>query len=408
VARKALTTALAVLGVGVLVPLLVAHRHDVAAALALLVTVCPAWLSVAALAEAVSYLTRGGATRALLRGAAPTVGTTALAAITLVGDAVAYVLPFGFAAGGAVAVGQTHRRGAPRAAAVWGFAVVTLGGMAVLVALGVVAAGVAVVAAGPGALPSAPGLLTVAAVVVVAAAAVAVGRRRRARRDGQAQRPAGCNGAISPRARWDEQAQLRTRWHGATSLRGRRDELAQPGVRRERATQPSRWSGALLPRALWSVAARPHVAARLHARWADLRVQPLPARAVGAAAVGMLLSWIADLSVLALAFVALGERPPWAGLVLAYCLGQAASALPFTPGGLAVVEGGLTATLVAFGGCPAGTLTAVLLYRLISHWAVVPVGGLVWLALRRRATDEFRAAPRSAFPEGAERCPTRT
>ena len=250
-ARKALTTALAVLGVGVLVPLLVAHRHDVAAALALLVTVCPAWLSVAALAEAVSYLTRGGATRALLRGAAPTVGTTALAAITLVGDAVAYVLPFGFAAGGAVAVGQTHRRGAPRAAAVWGFAVVTLVGMAVLVALGVVAAGVAVVAGGPSALPSGPGLLAVAAVVVVVAAAVAVGRRRR----------------------------------------------AQPSARRD---------GALLPHAPRSVAVRRHVAARLRARWADLRFQPLPARAVGAAAVGMLLSWIADLSVLALAFVALG------------------------------------------------------------------------------------------------------
>lgn len=427
-ARKALTTLLAVLGGGVLVPLLVVHRHDIGAALALLVTVCPAWLSVAALAEAVSYLTRGGALRAVLRGAAPTVGTAALAAITVVGDAVAYVLPFGFAAGGAVAVGQTHRRGAPRAAAVWGFAVVTLVGMAVLVALGVVAAGVAVVAAGPGALPSGPGLLAVAAVVVVVAAAVAVGRRRRARRDGQAQRHARWDGATSLRARrnglaqlrtrWpgaaslrarrDGQAQLRTRWPGATSLRAWRDGLAQPGVRREGATQPSRWSGALLPRASWSVAARPHVAARLRARWADLRFQPLPARAVGAAAVGMLLSWIADLSVLALAFVALGERPPWAGLVLAYCLGQAASALPFTPGGLAVVEGGLTATLVAFGGCPAGTLTAVLLYRLISHWAVVPAGGLVWLALRRRATDEFRAAPRSAFPEGAERCPTRT
>ena len=352
-ARKALTALLAVLGGGVLVPLLVVHRHDIGAALVLLVTVCPAWLSVAALAEAVSYLTRGGALRAVLRGAAPTVGTAALAAITLVGDAVAYVLPFGFAAGGAVAVGQTHRRGAPRAAAVWGFAVVTLVGMAVLVALGVVAAGVAVVAGGPSALPSGPGLLAVAAVVVVVAAAVAVGRRRR----------------------------------------------AQPSARRD---------GALLPHAPRSVAARRHVAARLRARWADLRFQPLPARAVGAAAVGMLLSWIADLSVLALAFVALGERPPWAGLVLAYCLGQAASALPFTPGGLAVVEGGLTATLVAFGGCPAGTLTAVLLYRLISHWAVVPAGGLVWLALRRRAADEFRAAPWSAFVEGDERCSTRT
>jgi uncharacterized membrane protein YbhN (UPF0104 family) len=407
VARKALTTLLAVLGGGVLVPLLVVHRHDIGAALALLVTVCPAWLSVAALAEAVSYLTRGGALRAVLRGAAPTVGTAALAAITVVGDAVAYVLPFGFAAGGAVAVGQTHRRGAPRAAAVWGFAVVTLVGMAVLVALGIVAAGVAVVAAGPSALPSGPGLVAVAAVVVAVAAAAAVGRRR-ARRDGQAQRHAGWGGATSLRARRNGPAQLRTRWPGATSLRARRDELAQPGGWRERATQPSRWDGALPPRASWAIARGPHVAARLRARWADLRFQPLPARAVGAAAIGMLLSWIADLSVLALAFVALGERPPWAGLVLAYCLGQAASALPFTPGGLAVVEGGLTATLVAFGGCPAGTLTAVLLYRLISHWAVVPAGGLVWLALRRRATDEFRAAPRSAFPEGAERCPTRT
>jgi putative heme transporter len=344
---------LAVLGGGVLVPLLVAHRHDIGAALALLVTVCPAWLSVAALAEAVSYLTRGGATRAVLRGAAPTVGTAALAAITVVGDAVAYVLPFGFAAGGAVAVGQAHRRGAPRAAAVWGFAVVTLVGVAVLVALGIAAAGVAAVAAGPGALPSSPGLVAVAAVVVVVAAAAAVRRRR-------------------------------TRW---VDLRFR--------------PLPTRAVGMRLP-----------VAARLRARWADLRVQPLPARSVGAAAVGMLLSWLADLAVLALAFVALGERPPLAGLVLAYCLGQAASALPFTPGGLAVVEGGLTATLVAFGGCPAGSLTAVLLYRLISHWAVVPVGGLVWLVLRRRAADEFRAAPRSAFAEGsaegAERCPTRT
>jgi len=387
VARKALTTLLAVLGGGVLVPLLVVHRHDIGAALALLVTVCPAWLSVAALAEAVSYLTRGRATRAVLRGAAPAVGTTALAAITVVGDAVAYVLPFGFAAGGAVAVGQAHRRGAPRAAAVWGFAVVTLVGMAVLVALGVVAAAVAVVAAGPGALPSGPGLLAVAAVVVVAAG-VAVGRGRHA----AGQRPRR-DGATAQRA-W---------WYGTTSRRARWDEPARNRVRPERAAQASaRWGGALPPRNPWGVAAR------LRARWADLRGLPLPARAVGAAAVGMLLSWVADLSVLALAFVALGERPPWAGLVLAYCLGQAASALPFTPGGLAVVEGGLTATLVAFGGCPAGTLTAVLLYRLISHWAVVPAGGLVWLALRRRAADEFRAAPRSAFAEGAERCPTRT
>jgi len=400
VARKALTTALAVLGVGVLVPVLVAHRHDVAAALALLVTVCPAWLSVAALAEAVSYLTRGGATRALLRGAAPTVGTTALAAITLVGDAVAYVLPFGFAAGGAVAVGQARRRGAPRVAAVWGFAVVTVVGVAVLSALGIAAAAVAVFAFGPAAPASGPGLVVA---VAGAAGATLVIRRWRARARG------GAGGSARQHPRPRVPAQLRLPGDAASArLRLPGDAARSEVPARLRLRGDAAWSQVPARLRLLGDTAWPRVLARLRAGRARLRVQPLPPRAIGAAALGMLLSWLADLAVLALAFVALGEQPPWAGLVLAYCLGQAASALPFTPGGLAVVEGGLTAALVAFGGCPAGTLTAVLLYRLISHWAIVPAGGLAWLALRRRATDEFRVAPWSALAEGDERCPTRT
>ena len=401
-ARKALTTALAVLGVGVLVPLLVTHRHDVAAALALLVTVCPAWLSVAALAEAVSYLTRGGATRALLRGAAPTVGTTALAAITLVGDAVAYVLPFGFAAGGAVAVSQAHRRGAPRVAAVWGFAVVTVVGVAVLSALGIVAAAVALFVFGPAAPASGAGL-----VVALAGAwgvALVVRRwRRRARPRG------GAGGSARRHPRLRVRAQLRLSGDAASArLRLPGDAARSQVPARLRLPGDAAWSQVPARLRLLGDTAWPRVPARLRAGWARLRDQPLPPHAIGAAALGMLLSWLADLAVLALAFVALGEQPPWAGLVLAYCLGQAASALPFTPGGLAVVEGGLTAALVAFGGCPAGTLTAVLLYRLISHWAIVPAGGLAWLALRRRAADEFRLALWSALTEGDERCPTRT
>ena len=416
-ARKALTTALAVLGVGVLVPLLVAHRHDVAAALALLVTVCPAWLSVAALAEAVSYLTRGGATRALLRGAAPTVGTTALAAITLVGDAVAYVLPFGFAAGGAVAVSQAHRRGAPRVAAVWGFAVVTVVGVAVLSALGIVAAAVALFVFGPAAPASGAGLVVALAGAWGAALVVRRWRRRARPRGG-----AGGSARRHPRPR--VRAQLRLSGDAASArLRlpgdaARSEVPARPRLpgdaawsqvpARPRLPGDTAWSQVPARLRLLGDTAWPRVPARLRAGWARLRDQPLPPHAIGAAALGMLLSWLADLAVLALAFVALGEQPPWAGLVLAYCLGQAASALPFTPGGLAVVEGGLTAALVAFGGCPAGTLTAVLLYRLISHWAIVPAGGLAWLALRRRAADEFRLALWSALTEGDERCPTRT
>jgi uncharacterized protein (TIRG00374 family) len=96
----------------------------------------------------------------------------------------------------------------------------------------------------------------------------------------------------------------------------------------------------------------------------------------------MLVSWMADISVLAVAFLALGAQPPWLGLLLAYCAGQVASSLPITPGGLGVVEASLTVALVAFGGCTAATLSAVLLYRLISHWLVIPTGGVAWLLLR--------------------------
>jgi hypothetical protein len=96
----------------------------------------------------------------------------------------------------------------------------------------------------------------------------------------------------------------------------------------------------------------------------------------------MLASWLADIAVLAVAFLALGAQPPWPGLLLAYCAGQIASSVPITPGGIGVVETGLTVTLVAFGGCTATTLAAVLLYRLISHWLIIPTGGVAWLLLR--------------------------
>jgi hypothetical protein len=96
----------------------------------------------------------------------------------------------------------------------------------------------------------------------------------------------------------------------------------------------------------------------------------------------MMVSWLADIGVLVIAYLALGATPPWAGLLLAYCAGQIAGSLPVAPGGLGVVEGSLTLALVAFGGAQTITLAAVLLYRMISYWACIPLGALTWLALR--------------------------
>jgi uncharacterized protein (TIRG00374 family) len=77
---------------------------------------------------------------------------------------------------------------------------------------------------------------------------------------------------------------------------------------------------------------------------------------------------------------------PWRGLLLAYGAGQLAANLPVTPGGLGVVEGSLTIALVAYGGGEVSTVAAVLLYRIMSFWVLLPVGYAAWggLALLAR------------------------
>jgi hypothetical protein len=90
-----------------------------------------------------------------------------------------------------------------------------------------------------------------------------------------------------------------------------------------------------------------------------------------------------------------GSGVPWKGLLLAYAAGQLASNLPITPGGLGVVEGSLTVALVAFGGGQVGTVAAVLLYRLISFWAMLPIGYASFgvLAARTRRRPELVPGP---------------
>lgn len=121
-----------------------------------------------------------------------------------------------------------------------------------------------------------------------------------------------------------------------------------------------------------------------------------PSRPVWARAFVMgMANWLADLSCLALSFFAVGVGVPWRGLLLAYGAGQLASILPITPGGLGAVEGSLTVALVTFGGGAESTVAAVLLYRLVSFWMMLPVGWSSWGALalagrRARGPDPER------------------
>ena len=113
-------------------------------------------------------------------------------------------------------------------------------------------------------------------------------------------------------------------------------------------------------------------------------------------------NWLLDCSCLALSFLAVGVAVPWKGLLLAYGAGQLAANLPITPGGLGVVEGSLTIALVAFGGAETSTVAAVLLYRILSFWAVLPVGWTTWAAFSwATRRDVTRQAP-SVAPEMTE------
>jgi putative heme transporter len=103
----------------------------------------------------------------------------------------------------------------------------------------------------------------------------------------------------------------------------------------------------------------------------------------GVAFVWMLLFWIGDMTCLAVGFLAIGAALPWQGLLIAYAAGQLAALLLITPGGLGVTEGSMAVALSACGGM-ATAVAAVLLYRLITYWAILPVGGICYLSLRRR------------------------
>ena len=111
------------------------------------------------------------------------------------------------------------------------------------------------------------------------------------------------------------------------------------------------------------------------------------------AAAMALANWAWDCGALVCAFLAVGSTVPWRGLLLAYGAAQLASNLPLTPGGLGIVEGSLTVALVAYGGGRSSTVAAVLLYRIISFWLLLPVGWLAAAALAWRNRRVPRRQP---------------
>ena len=82
----------------------------------------------------------------------------------------------------------------------------------------------------------------------------------------------------------------------------------------------------------------------------------------------------------------------WQQAFASFAFVRLLSAVPITPGGLGVVELGLTATLVAAGGEEALVVAAILIYRLLTFVLPIPIGAisyLLWQKELRRLKPSF-------------------
>lgn len=82
-----------------------------------------------------------------------------------------------------------------------------------------------------------------------------------------------------------------------------------------------------------------------------------------------------------------------------FAFARLATAVPFSPGGLGVVELAFTAGLVAAGGGRGPVVAAVLVYRALTYLVQIPLGGVAYVLWRRTVR---RVGARPAGWEGAD------
>jgi uncharacterized protein (TIRG00374 family) len=345
--RRRLLIAVALITSGlVAVRVLIDSRDELIAAADDLTRLRPAWLLAAVAAEVISYISYAWAQRSLLRGGGGVeVSVAPMTAMAVSGQAAANCLPGGVAISAGVTYRLLSRRGVDAGLCGWMLTVTTMlyaSALAVLALIGAQIAGSSSDAVPDLRLPSAALLM----VMVLAGGGLYLVRHRRLAMSALSWLAHHVDGAVARR-------------------RG----------------DPDDGCGA---------------AARFVDHVSSIRAG---SRVLAAAALLLVVCWAADGMCLALSFFALGDSPPWTGLLLAYCAAQLAAMIPFTPGGLGVVEGSLTVALVAFGGAAQAALSAVLLYRLISFWGLLPGGAACYVGLR--ITDRRRATLRQPQTQAA-------
>jgi putative heme transporter len=93
----------------------------------------------------------------------------------------------------------------------------------------------------------------------------------------------------------------------------------------------------------------------------------------------------------------------WAEVLAVFAFVRLATAMPIVPGNVGIAELGYIGGLALAGGSRPQVVAAVLVFRFLTYFAQIPLGGLTYLVWRRR--DRWRAPPQPGgdeHPEGAE------
>jgi putative heme transporter len=129
---------------------------------------------------------------------------------------------------------------------------------------------------------------------------------------------------------------------------------------------------------------------------ADLR--RLPPRSWVLSLTHATVNWGLDFACLAATAAAFGIDVSLVRLATVYLTVQLVRQVPISPGGIGVVEVALLAGLVSAGAGHDAAAAAMLVYRLLSCWIIIPLGALTYATLRRRTTPAPEPAPRQATP----------
>lgn len=277
------------------------------------------WVALAAALQVSSLAAFGWQQRVLLRALGVRLTARRAAAVTLARTAISIAMPAGAAVSAAYAVREYQRGGVSKEHSAASMIVSGLASIGGLTLLYVVG-GVAVVGRDPALLLSPRPLAVVGALLVLTLAAVIAGRRVPS---------------------------------FAAAVRG--DNRVMVWIRRTLTSAHEAWqAGAALRARDWT-----------------------------AAVLLFAVNWLTDLLCLVATCRAVGLPTGVVTLAGIYLGVQIVRQVPLTPGGVGVVDTALVAGLTAAGATAVGAAAAVLIYRLISCWLLLPAGGAAAVFLRR-------------------------